>query len=300
MRSFPFATVDVFTEQRFGGNPLAVVTDARGLSDTEMQSLAFEFGYSETSFVLPPDDPAHSARVRIFTPAHEMPFAGHPNVGTGYVLASLGRGDTLVFEEVAGLVEVTIERRGDGALVGARVMAPQPLSTGRELPVAGVANCIGLAPSDIVKHSHPPLMASVGASFVMVEVEPAALARAAPEVAAYRQLNVAAGLHGRLAIHLYCQDGEGRLRTRMFAPLGGVREDPATGSANAALAALLLSLGRETRQDFEVTQGVEMGRPSTLRLTAQRCRDGIRASVGGPCVPVLRGEATLSCQGMAS
>ena len=293
MRSFPFATVDVFTEQRFGGNPLAVITDARGLSDAEMQSLAFEFGYSETSFVLPPDDPANSARVRIFTPAREMPFAGHPNVGTGFILAALGGGDSLVFEEVAGLVEVTIERREDGALAGARIMAPQPLSTGRELPAPDIATCVGLAPSDIVERSHPPLMASVGASFVMVEVRPGALARAVPDTAAHRQLDAVAGLQGRLAIHLYCQGGDGRVRTRMFAPLAGVREDPATGSANAALAALLLSLGRETRQDFEVTQGVEMGRPSVLRVTAHRCPDGIRASVGGPCVPVLRGEATL-------
>src|SRR5688572_15168511 len=112
MRVYRYVTVDVFTQQRFGGNPLAVVTDAQGLSDTEMQALAAEFNYSETTFVLPPDDPAHSALVRIFNRAHEMPFAGHPNVGTGYVLAHEGRDidGVLLFEELAGLVEVRVER----------------------------------------------------------------------------------------------------------------------------------------------------------------------------------------------
>ncbi len=106
MRTYPFVTVDVFTDRRFGGNPLAVFPDARGLSDTEMQCLAAEFNLSETTFVLPPADPPHPARVRIFNRTAEMPFAGHPNVGTGYVLAGQGRDNdgVLLFEELAGLV----------------------------------------------------------------------------------------------------------------------------------------------------------------------------------------------------
>lgn len=158
MPSYDFVTVDVFTRQRFGGNPLAVFTDARGLSDRNMQSLAREFNLSETTFVLPPDDPAHTAKIRIFTTAHELPFAGHPNVGTGYVLARQGRGqvDTMLFEEPAGLVEVRIERDGDG-VVGATISAPQPLSLGATFAPELIAACAGLQPVDVVLTSHPPI-----------------------------------------------------------------------------------------------------------------------------------------------
>lgn len=294
MRTYPFVTVDVFTDQRFGGNPLAVVTDARGLSDAEMQALAAEFNYSETTFVLPPDDSTHTARVRIFNRTYEMPFAGHPNVGTGYVLAGQGRGDDLLFEEIAGLVRVRVERDKSGDLTGATIAAPQPLSLGVELPVDGVAACIGLAASDVVAKAHPPIVASVGVTFVLVEVEPAALGRAAPDRDAFRHLlDRSPELQGRLSIHLYAQDGRDRLRARMFSPLSGTIEDPATGSANAALAAFLVSLGSEQRRTFKVSQGVEMGRPSALDLSAGRAADGIRAKVGGNCVPVFQGEARL-------
>src|SRR5512147_2380707 len=137
MRRYSFVTVDVFTDRRFGGNPLAVFTDARGLSDADMQALAAELNLSETTFVLPPENAAHTARVRIFNRTAEMPFAGHPNVGTGYVLALEGRdGDgVLRFEEMAGLVEGRIERAGDGVATGATIAAPQPLSLGMEIPV---------------------------------------------------------------------------------------------------------------------------------------------------------------------
>jgi trans-2,3-dihydro-3-hydroxyanthranilate isomerase len=297
-RSYPFATVDVFTEQRFGGNPLAVVTDARGISDTEMQALAAEFNYSETTFVLPPDNPANTAKVRIFNRTYEMPFAGHPNVGTGYVLASQGTGqgmgDVMRFEELAGVVEVRIDRDPAGSAVGATIAAPQALSLGPELPIAGIAACVGLEPAEIVVRAHPPRAASVGVSFVVVEVAAAALARATPSLDAFnRQLAAAPDLQGRLSIHLYAHDGEGRLRARMFAPPSGTVEDPATGSANAALAALLLSLGTAASQSFDIVQGVEMGRPSLLHAAAHRANDGIRATVRGRCVPVLRGEVVL-------
>ena len=143
MRTYPFVTVDVFTATRFGGNPLAVFPDARGLSDAQMQALANEFNLSETTFVLPPENPANTARVRIFTRTAEMPFAGHPNVGTGYVLAQMGRdtGGVLLFEELAGLVEVRVARDDHGAVTGATIAAPQPLSLGLELPVEAVAAC---------------------------------------------------------------------------------------------------------------------------------------------------------------
>src|SRR4051794_21778203 len=145
MAAYSFVTVDVFTDRRFGGNPLAVFPDARGLSDAEMQSLAAEFNLSETTFVLPPADPANTARVRIFNRKAEMPFAGHPNVGTGWVMAGLGRakggttGGTMRFEEIAGLVEVEAKA---GQVT---IAAPQPLSLGPHMPIDLLAGCVGIA-----------------------------------------------------------------------------------------------------------------------------------------------------------
>jgi trans-2,3-dihydro-3-hydroxyanthranilate isomerase len=297
-RRFPFVTVDVFTDTRFGGNPLAVFTDARGLSDAEMQQLAAEMNYSETTFVLPPLDPSNTARVRIFNRTQEMPFAGHPNVGTGCVLAAMGRDrdGVLRFEEIAGLVEVRVERDDQGALRGAHIAAPQPLSVGAELPADAIAACAGLAPSDLVLTRHRPRIASVGLPFCVVEVTPQALARAAPNLAAFQGLAGDAGMADRLSLHLHCHaedEAPHRLRARMFAPISGTWEDPATGSANAALAALLLSLSDQHSATFEITQGVEMGRPSLLHAAATRRDDGIRATVGGGCIVVLRGEACL-------
>ncbi|MCC7272605.1 MAG: PhzF family phenazine biosynthesis protein [Alphaproteobacteria bacterium] len=295
MRTYSFVTVDVFTDRRFGGNPLAVFPDAVGLSDGEMQALAAELNLSETTFVLPPDDPAHSARVRIFNRTAEMPFAGHPNVGTGYVLARMGRDrdGVLLFEELAGLVEVRVDRDAAGDVAGATIAAPQPLSLGEEVDAATIAVCAGLAPADVLVARHRPVTASVGNPFVVAEVTGAALTRAAPDLAAFRTAVTARpALRGRLALHLYARDG-GRVRARMFAPLAGTYEDAATGSANAPLGALLLSLGDADSGSWDIVQGVEMGRPSLLHVTARRTEDGIRATVGGGCVPVLRGEASL-------
>lgn len=294
MRKFAYETVDVFTETRFGGNPLAVFTDARGLSDAEMQSLAAEMNYSETTFVLPPDDPANTARVRIFTRTLEMPFAGHPNVGAAFVLARHGRDKDglLRFEEIAGLVEVRVAHDGD-EVTGATIEAPQPLSKGVELPPEAIAACVGLDVSDVVVANHQPLRASVGVFFVLAEITLEALGRAVPDLARFRSLRDATpGLEGRLSLFVYAKDGEA-IRARMFAPLGGTWEDPATGSASAATAALLLSLSGAEGGTWTLTQGVEMGRPSLLNLKAWRTAEGVRASVGGSCVPVLRGEALL-------
>lgn len=295
MRRYSFVTVDVFTDRRFGGNPLAVFTDARGLSDADMQALAAELNLSETTFVLPPENAAHTARVRIFNRTAEMPFAGHPNVGTGYVLALEGRdGDgVLRFEEMAGLVEVRIERAGDGVATGATIAAPQPLSLGMEIPVEVVAACAGLDPADVVVSAHGPVWASVGNPFIIAEVTGAALTRATPDISQFhRAAAERPTLNGRFSLHLYARDGA-RIRARMFAPLSGTLEDPATGSANAPLAALLLSLTGDASRRYDMVQGVEMGRPSLLHVTAERAPDGIRATVGGSCVPVLRGEAVL-------
>lgn len=297
MPAYSFVTVDVFTESRFGGNPLAVFPDARGLSDRDMQALATEFNLSETTFVLPPDDPAHTAKVRIFNTAYEMPFAGHPNVGTGYVLAQQGRdrSGVLLFEEQGGLVEVSIERDVGGTAIGATVAAPQALSRGLTLPPDLAAACAGLQYDDVMLAAHPPVLASVGYAFVVMEVRAEALSRATPDPAAFRStLDQSPALQGRLNLYLYAHgSGDGQVRARMFAPLSGPVEDPATGSAATTLAALLLSLTEDAGRSYEIAQGIEMGRPSRLRAAARRVGDGIRASVGGRCVPVLRGEALL-------
>ena len=279
--------MDVFTDRRFGGNPLAVFPDARSMSDEHMQKLAAEFNLSETTFVLPPADPANTARVRIFTRKTEMPFAGHPNVGTGWVLRQ--RGALLRFEEIAGLVEVKVAA-GDVVTID----APQPLSLGAEMRVDMLAGCAGLEPGDVVTATHNPVAASVGNGFVIAEVTNDALTRAAPDIAKFRSAHaVFKPLGDRLPVYLYARVNETRLRARMFGPLGGTLEDAATGSAATPLAALLLGRTGAEKARFDIVQGVEMGRPSLLMTQAWRAKDGIRASVGGTCVPVLSGEVTL-------
>src|ERR1700728_4837843 len=160
MPAYEFVTVDVFTERRFGGNPLAVFPDARRLTDEAEQALAAEFNLSETTFVLPADNPQNHAKVRIFTTRQELPFAGHPNVGTGFVLA---RGmdnppEHLTFEEVAGLVRVHILRGPDKQITGARISAPRALSIGDAVPTETVAACASLTPDDFLTNAHDPLV----------------------------------------------------------------------------------------------------------------------------------------------
>lgn len=297
MRAYRFVTVDVFTDRRFGGNQLAVFPDARGLSDAEMQSLAAEFNLSETTFVLPPDNPQNSARVRIFNRVAEMGFAGHPNVGTAFVL---GREDeesprAYRFEEPAGLVEVALLRDGAGRVQGAEVAAPQPLRIGAELPVATAAACAGIPEDAVVTARHAPTLAADGGNNrLLTEVTPEGLAAATPDLGAFRRAVEAHAeqTRGFLSLYLYSRDGAG-VRARMFSPLTGTWEDSATGSAATPLAGFLLHLDGGTEGAWDITQGVEMGRPSLLLARARRMPDGIRARVGGHCVPVLRGEALL-------
>jgi trans-2,3-dihydro-3-hydroxyanthranilate isomerase len=301
MPSYNFVTVNVFTHRRFGGNPLAVLPDASGLSDADMQAIAADFNLSETTFVLPPDNPQNHARVRIFTPKTEMPFAGHPNVGTAFVLATMAGDppDHYTFEEIAGLVRVHIQRDPNGVIAGARVAAPRSLSIDIAVPTDLVAACAGLTADDIATDTHTPLIASVGTPFVIAEVRSLdALARARPDLAAFRRGAVAfPALAERFNLHLYVRkDGDAtRLRVRMFAPLSGVLEDPATGSANAALAALLTSMapGENADLHYEIEQGLEMGRPSEIIAQARKTAEGpVSASVAGTCVAV--GHGTLN------
>ncbi len=302
MPSYDYVTVGVFTAERFGGNPLAVFPDAAGLTDAQMQAIAAEFNLSETTFVLPPADPRNHARVRIFTPKAEMPFAGHPNVGTGFVLARLA-GDPpehYTFEEIAGLVRVHILRDAAGEISGARISAPRSLSLDIAVPIEVVARCAGLSESDISTELHAPIVASVGTSFVIAEVASlAALTRAQPDVGAFRDAAARfPSLADRFNLYLYTRVGDDflHLRVRMFGPLLGVQEDPATGSAAAALAALLTSLapGENVDLHYEIEQGIEMGRPSQIVASARKTGEGpVLATVAGNCVPMMRGTLDL-------
>jgi trans-2,3-dihydro-3-hydroxyanthranilate isomerase len=287
----PFVTVDVFTDKPFGGNPLAVILDARGLTDGQMQAIAREFNYSEQTFVLPPADPAHTARVRIFTPVAELPFAGHPNVGTAFALARagsvLGRpvSSAMVFEEGGGPVRVEA-LRDRGTVCGARIAAPQALELGPELPAAPLAAAVGL-PADAI--ASPPRVASVGLTQVFAELpDLARLAAARPDPAAFAAAEAALPLAGApLLLLLWTRTGPGAVRARLFAPTVGVPEDPATGSAAAALGALLASRGEG--EDLLVEQGIEMGRPSRIEVAV---RAGA-ITVAGPCVAMTAGTLTL-------
>jgi trans-2,3-dihydro-3-hydroxyanthranilate isomerase len=298
-----FTTVDVFTDRQFGGNPLAVVTDARGLSTERMQAIAAEFNLAETTFVLPPQDPNHTAQVRIFTPRAEMPFAGHPNVGTAYVLARAGEscgraisGDRLIFEEIAGLVHIDLLKE-NGSTIGARLAAPQPLHIGEEISAEIVAAACSLQPDDIRTNAHRPCVASCGAAFLFVELASRkALARASarPEVFA-RELP----RERVTGIHLYVQAAEaGRdIQARMFAPQHGVPEDPATGSASVALIGLHAHLRPEADLTLSevIGQGFDMGRPSVMQASAEKKAGRVVAThVGGRCVPVMRGAIDLA------
>ena len=213
-------------------------------------------------------------------------------MGTALALAArmADRPDAMMFEEAAGLVPIRFTWDGTPT---ATLDAPQPLSLGREVPVEVVAACAGLQADDLVTSGHLPVIAGCGNNFAMAEVTAGALARASPDTAAMRAASAYfPSPPVRFSLHLYVRDG-GTLRTRMFAPLSLIPEDPATGSANVALAALLLSLDGGDEGAWTIHQGVEMGRPSLLHAAARRAADGIRASIGGSAVPVMRGTVTV-------
>lgn len=289
----PYVTCDVFTNEAFGGNPLAVCYDARGLSDAQMQQIATEFNYSETTFVLPPEDPNHDAQVRIFTPVSEIAFAGHPNVGTAIALAHLGRcdgRDHLIFEEKAGLVPIDLVWSGS-QIESATLTAPQPPKLGEEVEVNVLAGALKLAVNDILVENHRPVMASAGVYFLILEVRDLdTLARAQSPSARESEALSAEG------IFLYCRTGEdGGIRARMFAPNHGIVEDPATGSAVAAfmgLEALLEDV--DGKRDYKIVQGVEMGRPSYLNAAFERQNGQVmKITVGGQSVMMREGVLTL-------
>ncbi len=293
-----YVVADVFTDTPFQGNPVAVVLDAEDLSTEQMQRIAVEFGYSETTFVLPPDDAAHTARVRIFTPSREIPFAGHPNVGTAFVLATYAamKGttlpETLLFEEIAGLVPVRL-LKDNGTVNGAELVTPEALSCRSEVSPEQVAACLSLTAEDIRTEVHNPLVASVGLPFLVVELASRdALRRCVPNLQGFRAV---LPLDGAVSVYAYTQDkdaGEvGDLQARMLTPR--MTEDSATGSATAAVTALLALLQDKTTLSLQVSQGVDMGRASVLYSGYDASSGKPVVRVGGSCVITMEGAFTL-------
>ncbi|MGH9421795.1 MAG: PhzF family phenazine biosynthesis protein [Thermoanaerobaculia bacterium] len=310
--SYQFHTVDVFTDRQFGGNQLAVLPDARGLSVEQMHSITREFNFSETVFVLPPENAANARRIRIFTPGKELPFAGHPTVGTAFVLAATGEipltGDEtrIVLEEGVGPVDVLI-KSSEGKpffteLSAAKMPERGPGTYDRET----IARALSLAPEDIDADGPYSIEGfTAGVPFVFVPIRSLeALGQARPKVELFEK---ALGGSWSPDLYLFCEREESRskngisngdavIQVRMFAPLLGVPEDPATGSAAAAFAGYLArrSSRKEGTLRYTIHQGVEMGRPSMLLVGADIAGGAVQAvRVGGASVLVCSGTLEL-------
>ena len=292
---YKYFICDVFTKKRFGGNPLAVLPEAEGLSDKKMQQIAREFNFSESSFVFPPEN-GNTRKVRIYTPTVEVPFAGHPNIGTAFVLASSGMiGDfhestDIIFEEKAGLVSIFL-RKHDDVSIWCELQAPEKLSIGKTVSADDLASAISLDSGDIIADTHPPQFASVGLPFVIAELKDRqALELASVNIEGFKKL---ASQYNTRFTHIYTRSNdEFDVRTRMFAPFDGMSEDPATGSANCALGGLLTHYNDSASGDFEwkIAQGVEMGRPSYLKARTQKKGGEVTATyIGGNSVMVSEG-----------
>lgn len=303
MARYRFHTADVFTDRIFGGNPLAVFPDARGLDAATMQLITREINYSETTFVFPPETPEGARRVRIFTPGAEMPFAGHPTVGTAFVLAMTGelplQGELtrLVFEEGVGPVPVTI-RAVEGRPAFCQLSAAKMPEWGPEPPGdAELAAVLSLAPADLLSGSFRPQAVSCGVPFLFVPLRNLeAVRRARVRVDLWERI-VAPYWAQEIYVFTFEHEREGSdLHARMFAPRLGIGEDPATGAAATALAGYLGV--RDARDDdtlrWVAEQGFEMGRPSILAIEADKRGGEITAiRVGGAAVLVSSGEMTV-------
>jgi trans-2,3-dihydro-3-hydroxyanthranilate isomerase len=301
---YKYYTADVFTDRPFGGNQLAVFPDARGLDSARMQAIAREFNFSETTFVLPPEDTKHTRRVRIFTPGAEIPFAGHPTVGTAHVLAAVGEiplaGDTtrIVFEENVGPVPVAI-RAERGVPVFAQLSVAKLPEVGPPPPAPErLAAMLSLRPDDLLGGDMAPEAVSCGNPFLFIPLRSRdAVARARLRLELWEET-----LRGYWTddVFVFALDPEREgsdVRARMFAPGFGVPEDPATGSACVALGGYLAM--RDPRRDgtlrWIVEQGFEMGRPSILEVEVDRRGGAITAvRVGGSTVLVCEGQMEVS------
>jgi trans-2,3-dihydro-3-hydroxyanthranilate isomerase len=290
-RRYPFVQVDVFTRRAFGGNQLAVFTDARGLADVEMQAIAREMNYSESTFVLPPDDRSNDARVRIFTPGRELPFAGHPTVGTAYVLGTARGLGALRLELGVGPIGVSVEL-GDGRAGAAEMEQPLPTFRPVNSDAATLAGLLGLAPEDVAA-SPPPEFGSAGVEFLYLPLRSLeAVQRASADLAALRRFFAD---HGHPAIYVFSTETvspDAAAHARMFAlSLGsGVNEDPATGSAAGPVGASLVRHGLQQPGRFTLEQGYEIQCPSQIEVEIAVTAGAVRrVRVGGGVVRVAEG-----------
>lgn len=303
MPAFPYYTTDVFTSRRFGGNQLAVFPDASGIPESALQDIAREFNYSETTFVLAPRDARHTRHVRIFTPGGELPFAGHPTVGTAFVLATIGAipvtgAETkIVFEEKVGPVPVTIRSERGVPRFAQLSVAQLPQYGPPAPPAADLARALGLEPNDVLSGDVGPEAMSCGVWFLFVPVrDRAALARARVRL---DDFNAILAGYVTQKVFVFCDEPEltgSHYRARMFAPGIGVPEDPATGSACVGFGGYLAK--RDRRNDgtlrWVVEQGFEMGRPSLLEVEVDKASGAITGvRVGGNSVLVMKGEFQL-------
>ena len=295
----PYHLLDVFTETPLAGNPLAVVLDAEGLDDARMQAIAREFNLPETVFVRDPRNPINSAALRIFTPARELPFAGHPTVGAAALLAHLrapqllaAQDLRLVLEETVGDIVCVARHRRGKALAAYFTLPRLPQPAGAPPSAEELAAKLGLDVEDIGFGDHRPTLYSAGVAFVLAPIRSAAaLAKANPDRAIW-------GEGGGPSLYLYTNEasGEAAYRARMFGSGWGVREDPATGSAASALAGVVMEFASpgDGEHTLVIEQGVEMGRPSAIVLGLE-VEGGalVSATVGGSAVLIAQGTIDL-------
>ncbi|MFM8394953.1 MAG: PhzF family phenazine biosynthesis protein [Acidobacteriota bacterium] len=304
---YRYYTADVFTTSRFGGNQLAVITDAVGpdavaLTTHQMQQIAREFNYSETVFILPARDTSCLCRLRIFTPDEELPFAGHPTIGAAFILARTGRLDfkagraRVLLEEGAGPVPVEIDAEGDGdGAFHATLTAPQlPVHRQVDLSITDLARLIGVDPSEILTGHFSPEAVSCGLPFLFIPLSSlAAIGRVVLDLEVWRR-SLAGTWAPMLALFSFGSTHPGAdLHVRVLCPGLGITEDPATGSAAAALGGYLASRHSLATGSLRWTieQGIEMGRPSSLEIAVDKLEGSIVAvRVGGSAVAVMNGE----------
>lgn len=299
---YSFYTADVFTDRIFGGNPLAVFPDAAGLSDRQMQQVAAEFNYSETVFVFAPQTPQGSRQLRIFTPKTELPFAGHPTVGTAFVLAAIAQipltGDQtqIIFEEGVGLVPVTIYAEA-GQPKFAELTAAQPPEFRENIPTpAELADLLSLETEAVLSGEFAPQAVSCGVPFLVVPLrDRQTLSRCRLKRDRWQSL---LANHWAPSLYLFCQGTENEtvdFHVRMFAPSMGIEEDPATGAAATAFGGYLGSRQhREGSFTWQIEQGTDMGRPSQLTVNIERRQGQIQSiRVGGASILVSEGTMEI-------
>ncbi|WP_411816462.1 PhzF family phenazine biosynthesis protein [Hyphococcus sp. DH-69] len=292
MSIYNFETWDVFTDRKFAGNQLAVVMDAEELSTEQMQTITREFNLAETAFVLPPKDPAHTARLRIFTPGYEMPFAGHPTIGSSIAIArARGLSGDIRLELNAGLFSVHVsadEDRGDAAFINPNL----PAETGAAPKTELIEAALSLPAGSIDMGDHQPRKVGAGVNFIYVRATLENVKNAKVDSAAWDAL----ALDETVGVYLYAEGGDAKdasYHVRMFAPGAGIMEDPATGAAAAGFPGQLIRAGalKEGEQTLLIEQGFEMGRPSQIFATVQVDKGAVQSvKIGGKAVHMQTGQ----------